>query len=65
MDDPAGTKDDDIKDAKTAYATFLIPEIWSFGEYAPVVLDTGTSCSGDQNEVTDKWIKTWLPADKT
>ncbi|KAJ6129300.1 hypothetical protein N7512_002080 [Penicillium capsulatum] len=65
---PPGQRDDqndDADDAKTAYAVFIIPEMWKFGESGPVVLDTGYNCTADKNEVPDKFIKTWLPATKT
>lgn len=59
-----GTKGDDIKEAKTAYASFIIPEIWAMSDAGPVVIDTGKSCTNDKNEVTAKWNRTWLPYSK-
>lgn len=61
MSDPAGTKGDDVNDVTTAYAAFVIPQIWKWADAAPVIINSKKKCSGDKNEVSDKFIHTWLP----
>lgn len=64
LDRPAGTKEDDIKDAKTAYATFIIPAIWKASGISPVVVATGKGCDDKKNQVEGKWNRKWLPYSK-